>query len=91
MPIIDLKNKDGFTSAYIVFTPRDEKGKEDYNGDYVYVEELFIHDSIKGIKTLRNLIRMVIDAFPNAKYGYWKRRKYNERIKVCLKTQVNRS
>ena len=90
MRIESLFNNEGLCTAYCVWSPRDKDGVEDYNGDYICVDEMWIHESLKGSETIRHFITEINKRYTKATYVYWQRRKYKERIKTFRVTQLTK-
>ena len=90
MRIEAIHNKEGFCTAYCVWSPRDKDGVEDYKGDFVCVDEMWIHDSITGMAPIKHFIKEVTRKYPRVKYGYWERRKYGDRIKMFSTGQLTK-
>lgn len=68
--------------AYVVFRTVDINGKAKNEGLYIYVENIWISNSYRGGEVLKELIEH-IDQHPeckNAKWVYWQREKYNDRV-----------
>lgn len=92
-----IKNKEGYIYAYCEWLLTDEEGNWDSFGSYVWVNDLFIHKSIRGkVKIIREFIdRISTKEAPSARYVYWSRKKYTdksgkERIKLFTRKQITR-
>lgn len=76
-----LKSPKGFIYAYIEWQILDASGQFKDNGEYIYVQEVWIHPEFRGAKILNQLITMVDEHkfARNASFVYWTRDKYNDR------------
>jgi len=80
--ISTLKNTDGYIYAYVIWKTVCKEGTWEKHGEYIFVREMWIHKRFEGTETYKQLIHL-IDIHPNtvnAKWVYWKRTKYNERL-----------
>ena len=79
-----LHTKEDFIYAYVVFKTVDEHGKAKNEGLYIYVEDMWIHDSFRRSEVFKELVKY-IDNHPqtaNAVGVYWRREKYNRFSKI---------
>ena len=88
-----IKDWNGNCTAYLVWMLCDKDTKSNKQGEYVYVDDLWIHPlqrnkKIKGKKIIRKFIDDIMKQAPTAKYGYWVRKKYKERVKLFTKEQL---
>lgn len=77
--IASLKDSDGKIIGYMEWQVVDERGKWKNGGEYLYIEDVWLHPSERR-KSLFKLIQLVVDhyfAF-NCKWSYWERRKYGK-------------
>ena len=77
-----IKDYDGKVVALIAWQVVNEEGQYKDQGDYIYIEDLWIHRDARGNGVLRRLINL-IDKHKfatKAKWVYWEREKYNHRI-----------
>ena len=88
MPIESIHNEDGYCIAYCEWTPRDKHGNEDFSGEYVFVNEMWVHPVERGYSMVKDIVKKVIEKYPHGKFTYWKRRKYSERVKLFSKGQI---
>ena len=47
-----VKNKEGYVSAYIEWEVLDENGQFKDGGDCIYIQDLWIHEELRGKKIL---------------------------------------
>jgi hypothetical protein len=82
MPIeyITDKNKNllGFVDFWIV----DESGKLNRYGEKVFINEFYLNPSCRNKGMIAKFAWNIMRRVPWAKYGYYKRRKHSNRIKI---------
>lgn len=86
-----LHTKEGFIYAYTIFRTVDIDGKPKNEGLYIYIEDMWIHDSYHFGKTLKELIKYIDEhsECKNAKFVYWRMDKY-DRIKMFLRDRLSK-
>jgi GNAT superfamily N-acetyltransferase len=62
-----------------------QSGFDKYKGEYVWLQNLWIHPDYRGKNILQELIADVLKKAPDAKYGYFTREKYGERMSKSFK------
>jgi len=79
--VVSAKNTQGFIYAYAEFQILNSNGQFEDNGEYLYIQDIWIHDCWRKTGALRRLIRLIDDHdfTRNCKYVYWVREKYNDR------------
>lgn len=65
--------------AVVEFEQVDIKGKPDKQGEYIYVRNAFIDKTHRSLLYLRQIIKKCAKEV-NAKYAYFKRKKYKNRL-----------
>ena len=89
--VTSIKNNDGFVVAYIEAWPVGPSGFPKFEGEYLWVHDLWIHDTYRQNGMLQQLIWKMLGRVPYVEYGYWRRHKYNGRIsKVYRKEQFTK-
>ena len=81
--ICTLKNCVGCIYGYITWLLVNDKGIRDKFGEYIYIDELWIHENYRGTQAINELIQLIHeqpDAIPGI-WVYWKRDKYNRLTK----------
>jgi hypothetical protein len=79
----------GKCTAYIEWSVVDSEGKLDDKGEYCFVEELWIWKGVRGrIAIIRGFINKISGNLPQLKFAYWKRHKYNGRVKVFKRMTI---
>ena len=74
-----LHTKENLIYAYVVFYTKDQYGQFVDKGLYIHVEDMWIYDSCRGSKVIKELITY-IDNHPetiHATHVYWRRSKYD--------------
>ena len=66
----------GLIYSYIEYQVLNEKGQWDKDGEYVYIENFWIHPFYKGVNTLKRLIPLILtDPMTfKCRWYYWERR-----------------
>lgn len=85
-----IHDDEGKIIAYIDMTLRDIYGNPDPIGEYMYIHEMWIHESIRYTKAWKQFLYNAIKEFPLLKYVYWVRRKHNGRSKTCTIQDLKR-
>jgi len=86
-----IKDNDGKVVAYCEWNLVDKKGHTDSQGKYVFVRDMWIHETIKGVKSIRDFIDMIGLRAPSAAWVYWERKKYGGRIKMVKRREMKES
>ena len=84
-----IKDDEGRVVSYIEWVLVDSNGAFSDVGEYVFVRELWNHKSVRFKGLIRHYIQTIIEKAPTAIYGYWERKKYNCRMKMFSKEQLN--
>ena len=74
--------------AYIEWSLVNNSGRTSKLGKYIFVNELWIHKSLRRGKILRGFIQLIGTKTPTARYAYWERRKYDCRMKMFKVEQL---
>ena len=77
------KDKDGKVIAWLEHYELDNKTRFCKDGDYLWVNDFWIHKDYKRNGILNEFIQGIIPRFPKAKFLYWVRKKYSDRMTVC--------
>jgi hypothetical protein len=78
-----INDSEGRCIAFLEWSMVNAQGILDDKGEYVFVRELWIWKGMKhGLYLIKSFIKKICEEFPQAKYGYWKRKKYGDRVKV---------
>ncbi len=80
--VVVHQNKDGFVDAYVDYQIVNELGKNDKDGIYCWVNEAWVHPTIRFKGFLKYFVRKRYKFHPQVKWIYWTRRKYGERMSM---------
>lgn len=86
-----IADYDGKVIAYIEWSVTNKDGILDDNGEYCFIREMWIWDKVRGDrgrKMIRSFIKKISENLPQLKYAYWKRHKYNGRVKVFKREAI---
>lgn len=85
--IYTLHTKEDFIYAYVVFRTVDKFGKPKNFGEYIYIEEIWIHRDFRNRKILKKLIEHIDNHNQTiyATHVYWRSDKYKRISKTYLK------
>ena len=62
-----------------------QSGFDKFQGEYVWLQNLWIHPDFRGRNILHELIADVLTKAPEAQYGYFTREKYGHRMSKSFK------
>jgi hypothetical protein len=75
------KDENGKIIGFIEWWQTGQSGIQKFRGEYVWINEMWIHEDYRDGKAIMNtLIRDVLRKAPDAKFGYFQRKKYNDRV-----------
>jgi len=77
------KDSNGKVIAWLEYNELDNKTRFCKDGDYLWVNDFWIHKDYQRNGILNEFIQGIIPRFPKARYLYWSRRKYNDRKSIC--------
>jgi len=80
--IASLKDEDGYVYAYIEWEITDGGVTLKKDGEYIYVQTLWVHEDWDGKDAIFELIPEINEHefSHNAKWVYWNRDKYGDRV-----------
>lgn len=92
--IITKKDSEGRVVAYADFRLMSETGTEVAQGNYAWIEEVWIHEPLRS----RNVFNSILEDFiytyskkyPSAKFIYWKRKKHKDRMSLYVVDKIKR-
>ena len=70
---------EGLIYSYCEYNLVNQTGQKDPNGEYIFIDDLWVHPSYRNNGTIKYYIKVITDKFPQAKYGYFLRDKYDGR------------
>lgn len=88
--ITSLKDDDGRIVCYASWSLVGKSGYPLENGEYVYLEDIWVHRDFERTKRINRIIDEVMRIAKDAKYCYFKRGKYNGRMKIFTREQWER-
>jgi hypothetical protein len=88
--VVTLKDLEGKIIAYCEYKIVGPSGYEIDNGEYIWVNDLWIYEDYRGKNTFNRIIDEILRKVPQAKYGYFKRGKYGGRMKIFKRSQWER-
>jgi len=85
-----LKNTEGLIYAYCEYEVLNGQGQFEDDGEYLYIQDVWVHPSERFWGHLQELIQEVDkDKFTKASTKvYWCRHKYKERVKIFPKSRL---
>ncbi len=83
-----IKDEQGNIKGVIEYYIVDKDGHMDDKGSYAWVVECEIAPQYRGNGCLRKLMTKIAIRYPQLKFGYYKRNKYNDRLKMYSKNRL---
>ena len=85
-----IKDDEGRVIAYCEWSVTDKNGILDDKGEYVFVRNFWIWKSNPlKLSVIRHFVDTISKKISWAKYVYWRRTKYNKRVKVFTREEIN--
>lgn len=78
-----LKNDDGYIYAFAEWRTTNDQGVAKDNGEYLYIDYMWIHDDYRQEFRILNKLINKIDVHENTKsvkYVYWETEKFGNRL-----------
>jgi len=88
--LTSLKDNEGKIIAYCEWRLVGKSGFDQVRGEYVWVEDLWVHGDYKMTNRINRMIDEILRLVPSAKYCYFKRGKYKDRLKMFKREQWER-
>lgn len=82
------KTKQGFIYAYAEWWIVNKDGQIDRNGEYVFINDLWIHEDYRYKGVMRRFIHKGAKEYPQLKYLYYRRGKYSDRLTLYSRKQL---
>jgi len=80
------KDSEGRVLSYVLWWITDRFWKADPNGEYIWIEELWVHNTITLQQVYPYFAKRVMGRVPLALYGcFWRQGKYGSKIKIYPK------
>jgi len=83
-------DSEGRIIAYCEWRLVGQSGYECPNGKYVYVHDIWVHESVRHQNLVNEIINDVMTLVPQAEYCYFQRKDYNERVRLFTRSQMER-
>lgn len=77
----------GRVIGYVEWRQVGPSGFEVFQGPYIWLQNLWIHQDYRGKTILKELIEDILLKAPDAKYGYFTREKYGHRMSKSFKRE----
>ncbi len=74
-----------FIIAFMEWRQCGQSGFDKFQGEYIFVNDLWIHDENRDKGLLQEMISDVLMKAPEARYCYFLRRKYRDRMSRLFK------
>lgn len=78
--ITTVKDDSDRVVAYAEWRQVGPSGFDVLGGAYIYIAQLWIHDDYKNTGLISEIITQILQAAPEAKHGYFNRKKYGDRM-----------
>lgn len=88
--ITALKSPDGFIIGYCEWRLVGQSGLEVPCGEYVWVNDCWIHPSVRFRGGINRIFDEILRLAPTAQYGYFQRKDVNETVHIWTRTQFER-
>ena len=85
--IVTSKDESGKVIAYCEWRLVGPSGFDKLEGEYVYIADLWIHQSYRGIGILNEIIDKILLIAPSAKACYFTHKKYGDRMSRLWKRE----
>lgn len=74
------KDIDGKVIGFIEWRQVGQSGFDKFQGEYVWIQEIWVHKDHRGTHVFYDLIDKVMTLATNANYAYFTHAKYNDRM-----------
>lgn len=88
--VTTIKDDEGRVIALCEWVLVGKSGYEMETGEYIFVREIWVHESERYSKKINLMIDEIMALVPQARYGYFTRGKYGDRIKMFTREQWER-
>jgi hypothetical protein len=78
-------DNNGKVNAYVIYHQLERSGAFSSSGEYIYVEDVWLHEEMRKSNMVRILYEWLNDELhkmPDVKYLYWVRYKYGDRMSL---------
>lgn len=80
-------DESGKVVAHVEWRQVGQSGFDKLQGEYVWLENLWIHEGYRGKGILQRLISDILEKAPDAKFAYFTREKYGKRMSRLFKRE----
>lgn len=77
-----IPDEQGRIIAYCEWRQVAKSGMDKFRGEYVWVNDLWVHPKHRNKGLIAQIIDTVLYKAPDAQFGYFKRAKYNGRVRM---------
>lgn len=88
--VTSLKDTEGRIIAFCEWRLVGQSGYEVPNGEYVWVNDCWVHEDYRMEKRINRIIDEIMRAVPQAKYCYFQRKNKNEKLRIFTREQWER-
>jgi hypothetical protein len=89
--ITTIKDEDRKVICFCEWRLVGQSGFEMENGKYVWVNDLWIHESVRGQSKLYDIIEDIFAIVPETtEYCYFQRKEHNNRVRIFTRSQMER-
>lgn len=92
--IITKKDADGRVIAYAEFRVVNEKGTEDADGAYVWINDVWVHEAYRRRNAFNAILKEFLSScqkrFWWVRFIYWQRGKYQDRMSLYSRDKILR-
>lgn len=74
--------------AFCEWWPVDQDGKPDKNGEYAFINEMWVHEAHRGNGVLRRILHKAAERYPQIKALNFQQRKYAHRKRQYSRKQL---
>jgi hypothetical protein len=68
--------------GYVIYHQFGPNANFSIDGEYIYVEDIWIHESVRFKNLIAQMVNDVLPNFSKVKYLYWVRHKYGDRMSL---------
>jgi len=92
--IITRADEDGKIIAFAEFRLVNERGADDEKGIYVWINEVWVHESYRSRDKFNSILKDFINSqaarFSWCEYIYWQRNKYDDKMSLYNRSKIMR-
>lgn len=88
--ITKVPDEHGRIIAYIEWRQVAKSGFDKFGGEYIWVNDLWVHPDYRYKGLIKQMLDKILFKAPDAQFGYFTRSKYNKRMRVWKRANVER-